>query len=82
MDLAKDPGCPHVFLTQFPPRLHPIRATRVSKWQLDAETRHPPPLVTVKTPDPYSPYPLSLGLFLSHCIKSEFGTVDARRPPR
>jgi hypothetical protein len=81
VDLAKDPGCPHVFLTQFPPR--PIRATRVSKWQLDAETRHPPPLVTIKTTrSVFSVSSVSLCLFLSCCIKSEFGTVDARRPPR
>jgi hypothetical protein len=61
----------------------PIRATRVSKWQLDAETRHPPPLVTIKTTrSVFSVSSVSLCLFLSYCIKSEFGTVDARRPPR
>ena len=71
MDLAKDPGCPHVFLTQFPPRLHPIRATRVSKWQLDAETRYPPPLVKIKPPDPYSPYPLSLCVYFYPAASSQ-----------
>ena len=28
---------------------NPIRATRVSKWQLDVETRYPPMLVMIET---------------------------------